>query len=353
LERVLVCIIAQTRAHQVAWPSFKRFVLDELDADLALAVTLDEEYDYVNPYWQHAKYRWTSYQPPDIGDTFDLAQRWLWDRDDAPPPDWRSMLRLKGIWQGGIQAPDPQPSFSANLLYCRWLLLRGLMEDEVLERYDRFVVTRSDFVWLCPHPPMSILDRESIWIPDGQHWGGFCDRHIVVSREDAVAALNLIDDILLRPDELYAEMKLATASNDEEFHRHHRYVGWNLEMYLKYHLDRKGLLPKVKLFPYVMYTGRPLRDPQSKGWGWSTGSYHPSVGHFVKYEGELREANAYAKVIKSREDWEKGTWRTFQAAQHRPSALEQSWSVGRKVLSGLRRPGRMARARRYVRRDPR
>ena len=64
MERVLVCILAQTRAHQVAWSSFKRHVLDELNADLALAITLDETYDYGNPYWQHAKYRWDEFELP-------------------------------------------------------------------------------------------------------------------------------------------------------------------------------------------------------------------------------------------------------------------------------------------------
>lgn len=342
MERVLVCILAQTRAHQVAWPSFKRHVLDELSADLALAVTLDENYDYVNPYWQHAKYRWTSYQPADIGDTFDLAQRWLWNQDDVTPPDWRAMLRIKGIWQGGIQTADPQPSFSANLLFSRWLLLHGLGEDGILERYDRFVVTRSDFVWLCPHPPMSVLDRDSIWIPDGEHWGGLCDRHLVVSREDAVDVLNLIDDILLRPDELYEEMKHLS--------------GMNLEVFLKNHLERRGLLPRVKLFPYVMYTARPVSDPLSKG-GWSRGWYDPSLGHFVKNEGELRDARAYATVIKSREDWDRGQWRTFDpelaAAQYRPSAMERVWSAlfpARKVLSAVWRPRRIARFKRYLQR---
>ncbi|MGZ5374767.1 MAG: hypothetical protein ACXWDK_10920, partial [Aeromicrobium sp.] len=203
MERVLVCILASTRAHGVTWPSFKTQVLDELNADLALAITVDEKYGYANPFWQHAKHRWTGFQPADMGDSFELAQQWLCQQYGIEPPDWRSMLGIKGLWQGGIRSADPQPSFTANLFFCRWLLLQGLQQDGVLDRYDRFVITRSDFVWLCPHPPLSILDRGSLWIPDGEQYGGLTDRHLVVSREDAAAALSLIDDILLRPEELY------------------------------------------------------------------------------------------------------------------------------------------------------
>jgi hypothetical protein len=216
--------------------------------------------------------------------------------------------------------------------------LRGLHQDGILDRYERFVITRSDFVWLCPHPPLSVLDRGSLWIPDGENYGGFTDRHLVVSREDAAAALSLIDDILLRPDELYEEMK-------------HR-ADWNPERFLALHFARKGLLPRVRLFPYVMYTARGVRDTPST---WSPGRFEPSVGHIVKYPSEFVTARAYATAIRTREDWERGAWRTLDleraAAHYQPSALQRyvSWPV-RDVSWALRRPGRVARFGRVFRR---
>ena len=75
MERVLVCLLASTRAHQLTFPSFKRQVLDELNADLALALLIDDKYDYSNPFWQHAKYRWTAPTYSDYGEAFDFAQR--------------------------------------------------------------------------------------------------------------------------------------------------------------------------------------------------------------------------------------------------------------------------------------
>ena len=77
VERVLVCVLASTRSHELTFASFKRQVLDELGADLALALAIDEKYDYSNRYWQHAKYRWTTPDFVDYGEAFDWAQRWL------------------------------------------------------------------------------------------------------------------------------------------------------------------------------------------------------------------------------------------------------------------------------------
>ena len=70
MESVLVCVLASTRAHDVAWPTFERQVLDELNADLALAVTFDEKYEFANPYWRRAKYRWTASEADDVGRSF-------------------------------------------------------------------------------------------------------------------------------------------------------------------------------------------------------------------------------------------------------------------------------------------
>jgi hypothetical protein len=311
MEKVLVCLLASTRAHQLTFPSFKREVLDELNADLALALLIDETYDYANRFWQHAKFRWTAPIYTDYGEAFDLAQRWLCQQYNIPAPDWRQMLRLKGIWQGGIRSPDLQPSSSAILPFCRWLLLNGLQQDKLLDRYDRFVITRSDFVWLCPHPPLSILDRDAIWVPDGEDYGGLNDRHLVSSRVDIVNCLNTIEDILLHPIQFYEEMNQLSEKmkpphgwNDEQFLAH----GWNNEQFLAHHFRRKGLLHKVKRFPYVMYSARPVNDESPT---WSGGRYEPTVRHYVKYEKEFHDANSYATIIRGRADWENGAWMRF------------------------------------------
>jgi hypothetical protein len=340
VEKVLVCLLAKTRAHRLTFASFKRHVLDELNADLALALTIDESYDYANPYWQHARYRWTAPDYEDYGDAFDLAQRWLCHRHNVPAANWRSMLRIKGLWQGRIRSPDPQPSASSILLFCRWLLLHGLQEDGVLDHYDRYVITRSDFVWLCPHPPLSILDRGSLWFPDGENNGGHSDRHLVVSRTDVANCLNVIHDVLLHPEELYEEMK-------------HR-TNWNIERFLAHHLGRKGLLDKVKVFPFVMYSARPLRE---EGATWSPGRYEPAAGHYIKYDNEYRLASAYATVIRSRADWEQGAWRQFDPATAPQPALplprRLRFALDRayhKVISVLRSPDRVGRVGRYCKR---
>ena len=298
--------MGSTRAHRLTFPSFKRQVIDQLNGDLALAIGIDENYDYNNPLWQHAKYRWTAPQFDDMGDAFDLAQGWLCQEHNLQAPDWRSILRLKGIWQGKIRSADPQPSLSTTATFYRWVLLRGMQQDDVLDRYDRFVITRSDFVWLCPHPPLSVLDRNAIWVPNGEHYGGINDRHAVVSRAHVADLLNIVSEITLHPTELYEEMK--------------HQPSWNTEQFLAHHLMRKGLLQKVKHFPYVMYLAREIGDHTPT---WAGGRYESAVRHYVKYEGEFRTAKAQTNSLRCSADWQKESWMqpNFEPVEFPPRTL--------------------------------
>jgi hypothetical protein len=286
-ERVLVCVLAQTRAHQLTWPYFKKNVLDELGGDLALCIGVGDDYDYGNPFWQHAKYRWTSPEYEDFGDAFDLAQSCLAHGKSPITFDWRNIMAIKDQWLGGIKGPEAHPGSAGILIYFRWLLLHNLLVERVLDKYDRFVITRSDFLWTIPHPPLSVLSPADIWLPDGEFYGGLTDRHHVLSKADLPKVINLIDDILLRPDRLFARMS------------HHN--GWNLEQYILFHLSEQGLLKRISLFPYVMFSVRGENDKTR----WRGGDLNTDLGLIVKYGSELVSAQAYQGRIAMRGDWER------------------------------------------------
>jgi hypothetical protein len=279
-ERVLVCILGETRAHALTWENFERNVLVELSADLAICIGLPKQYDTANPFYQSAKYRWTIPEFDDWGDAFDLAAR-----ASNLPPDWRRLLRIRHQWLGGIKGPGAHPGSAGILLFFRWLLLQKLRENDLLSQYDRFIVTRSDFYYWCPHPPLQILDPRYVWIPRGEDYGGFTDRHVVASAHDIVACLDVMDDVLRRPQELYREM--------------HHFSRWNLEQYLRFQFRKKQIEGRVRRYPYVMTTVRGPADSSR----WAKGAFDPSVGMIIKYQSEKRLADEFHGKILSKHDW--------------------------------------------------
>ena len=291
-ERTLVCVIGQTRAHQLTWTSFKKNVLDELSADLALVIHLGNNYDYSNPFWQHATYRWPSPEYEDWADGFDEAQCWL--VPDGPYPDWRKVAAVGSHWLGGIKASG-QPYMCAALIYFRWLLRHKIYQHGLLDRYDRFIITRSDYLWACPHPPLSVLPRENIWFPDGEYHQGLTDRHMVVSvlspyRSDLDVALGLIDDIVCCPDSL--------------LQRFGGYSDFNIERYQHFQIKAHGRMDRVRMFPYVMYTVRGDIDNHTDR---TPGVWCDYLGMYVKSQSEYDSADKWKRMLKTKADWERLT----------------------------------------------
>lgn len=284
--KTIVFVIAETRAHALTWNSFKSNLLDPLRADLGLCVSVPSDYDFLNPFWQHAKYKKCCPDFSDFGEAFSEAQSLeLADHPDATGGNWRKLIGVRDQWLGGIKDIRPQPGSAGILIYFRWLLWTFIKEEGLLNKYDRFVITRSDFIWECPHPPLNLLHRSHIWIPDGEGYGGLTDRHAVLSAENIEAYLNIIKPVILNPEGLYAEMS--------------GHKGWNLEQFIKFSLNRSGFSKKISYFPYVMYSVRELTGSSR----WATGTWHDELGYFVKYEKEFESAQRYSKIITTSMDW--------------------------------------------------
>ena len=201
-QQTLVIILGQARAHQLTWPSFKKSLLDELDADLALCVGESPDNNHSNLYWANAKFRWTVPEYEDFGDGFDQIQL---DRY-GEVTNWREILRVKDQWLGGIKGQGEQPGSAGILIYFRAKLYEFLIKGKITERYDRFIITRSDFIWEVPHYTMDRLNPDFIWIPYGEFYGGVTDRHVILSRKYLQSYLDLIDPIFRDASQLISDM---------------------------------------------------------------------------------------------------------------------------------------------------
>jgi hypothetical protein len=89
MAKTLVIVLAETRAHEITFRSFKEHVLDALDADLALCVADNSREDPTNPFYVAARYVWRLSEPDDWGDLFDGFQRQI-----GADGDWRRLLEV-------------------------------------------------------------------------------------------------------------------------------------------------------------------------------------------------------------------------------------------------------------------
>jgi len=363
MKKTLVIVLSETRAHELTFNNFKTNVIDELNADLCVCIGVKPDYDYNNPFYQLAKYKFTYNEPHDFGEAFEYAynilsqgrpkyecilncnsiygkiensqqstenityygnidninlnlenldnfnddeivihtneffdERWknqvygvkngdnynLTSQNDVitykKPLHWREFLKIQNQFLGGIKDAHNQHDGSAGILiFFRWFLLKNLIDNDLINQYDRFVITRSDYIYQLPHPKLENLDEKYIWIPNDQGWGGFTDRHAILSKYNIESYLNILSNLVLRSNDYFMKMK--------------NYYEWNLEKLIGFNLEQNNVLHLAKEFPYVMYTVRNINGPSS--WIFGLGEYSNELGYYIKYRGEFDKSTYY------------------------------------------------------------
>ena len=358
MSKTLVIILSETRAHELTFDNFKKNMIDELNADLCLCIGVKPDYDYNNPFYNLAKYKFLYNEPDDFGDAFEYAYNILssnkpkyeflkninalygqiqnkqstqnityygdninlnlddFNDDEVimhtndfsndiwknqvygiknslniivneenvntykKPLHWREFLKVKEQFLGGIKDADNEhPGSAGILIFFRWFLLKNLIDNDLINKYDRFIITRSDFIYQLPHPKVEFMNENCIWIPNAEHYNGYTDRHVVLSKNNIESYLNILNSFVLKSNEYFIKMK--------EKH------DWNLEQVIKFHLQENNAI--VKQFPYIMYSVRNINGSTR----WQAGQFSNELGYYIKYNGEYDISNYYKKLFET------------------------------------------------------
>ena len=125
--KILVCVMGQIRYSELTWANFKKYVLDELGADLA---TCGPDSLKLNEYTRN------------------------------------SILNVDSDLETGVNAE-------------RILHHRKRFYEEAPKGYDQYIITRSDHMWYGPHPKLSL---DYTWFMNSEFHFGISDRHWVMNR---------------------------------------------------------------------------------------------------------------------------------------------------------------------------
>lgn len=226
-----------------------------------------------------------------------------WEEEDirqalyAETRDGRMMddyMQVQGNWFGNqcLDPPlqDQRPGSAICSYYSQNKCLKMILAKEQQRgaRYRHVVVSRFDFRWLAPHPPLELLDNEAIWIPSGSDWeGGINDRHAVVPRQHAEVYLGAWK--LLTTGDAVEVMRQALGPR-----RVQGYPGPNTENFLLARL-RYFEVP-FQRFPSVAFLVCTLRSKSR--WTQCFGSTSMDGAGWL-YKEEMEHATRIAKCIRS------------------------------------------------------
>jgi len=293
--KTLIVILGETRAFDLTFNKFKENVYDKLNADLCVCIGVQPDYDYNNPFYQLAKYRFLYNESTEFSDSCQNAYDYSEAFENAykeisverpeyesydnlsnlTPLHWHEFFKIKNMFMGGLKNEKNSHVGSGGILiFFRWFLLKNLKENNLINEYDRFIIARSDYIYELPFPNLELMSPEYIWIPNGEYYGGYTDRQVVLSKTNMESYLNILPNMTLQSNKYYNKMK----SYDE----------WNFERLIKFHLEQNNVIHLVREYPYIMYTVRKENDRTT----WSIGDYSHHHGYYIKY---MQEYNSYCK----------------------------------------------------------
>ena len=278
-KRTLVIVAGQARGGPIAWKSLEQNVLLPLHADLATC--LGDAKPIPEMLQKMAKYQWTVPEVSDWAEMFDVIAEHSCPLSDIGKA-WRTWLcPVPGIMLGGINGcGDGGAGSGGILLTFRWAVHRKLTELKLWDKYEYFVFTRADHVYLCEHPLPWVLSEgrpaNAVYIPEGQDYlGGVTDRHIVARSQNFEKAISIGKDFVCRGQHyngIFMPMSSAI----------------NLEMMLTVFFKEQEL--EVVRYSRTMFTVRQPHDPTR----WSTGEDSSLIGNKwgfrLKYPPELHQS---------------------------------------------------------------
>lgn len=289
---VLVILIGEARGGRLAWKSALEHLVKPYGAHLATFFTDSSPQTILQ---QTAQYNWIIPEVDDWGVYFEQASHLCGHLGSTQ--EWRSLCQIKNQWLGGVKGCDHSGS-AGILLAFRWLVSQKLLSLNLSRQYDYFVLTRADFLYLCDHTALVNLDKHSGYVPYGEEYGGYTDRHLVGSKEVFSKMINITQQLVCNVDHF-----------KEVLNRSHPYV--NLEKTQR--LIWEDLQIPITQFNTSFFSVKLPEDPTR----WSRGTENEILSAFdgllVKYKNELTKSLQTCNVdLRSKLEFLNGTYRSNQ-----------------------------------------
>ncbi|MEL7037839.1 MAG: hypothetical protein AAFO04_19820 [Cyanobacteria bacterium J06592_8] len=285
-EKPVICFVGTLRAVDLTYKNLIEKVIEPLNADLVFCVSRISSED------EASLKKFSNYNIVDIciyedgkNEYQDFLEKFYSQLTPDQEKQWHKYFEIDGNWLGGIKGRRGS-GFHLNYNYWKlWARLQDLKNRGY--NYQRFIITRTDLFWLVEHPPLHLLDPKLVWIPTGENYNGYNDRHAVCNDKNVEDYLSIFESIISLKALNYIYNNLDGNNLNHERH-------------LKSHLDFYGV--KVASFKNVAYlTGN---SESRTNWASVKTELIDGKEYAYKYEEELLSSLKHKQEFNSHKNWQ-------------------------------------------------
>jgi hypothetical protein len=284
MKKTLTIVLGLTREANFTYTSLLSNVLTPLDSDLAFCGSANSHES--DPILENSKFVWNQPDPIDWSAACDSISL-----------DYGSWREFGKVPTNLLSGSFPNQTVGPGLIFAyRWEILRQNITQEILNSYEWFVITRSDFLWEIEHPNVNLLQKDKIYQMDGYTYGGISDRHIIFHREYASKIFAFAKPIFGK-DTMIKDLFVATLGKTTLHGKPLDHL--NFEQYLLFITREFDLENQLTLIPYLGY----LIRHEKTATNWSFGVFYPRRNYFIKYPNELAAVSLNKILLRSQANW--------------------------------------------------
>lgn len=167
-KNYLVVLAGSPRGGEKTWESLYKYVLNPLNADLAICCSNKWRQDI--SLFDKAKYKWIFNEYEDYLDYY--------------------RKNFEGSWEAYFLTGKETGLYSSGLVH---FVFKDIIKNQyldILKEYKYIIYTRFDQFYLDYHPE---VNDDQILIPEGEDYFGICDRHAAFSSTYAEKFLSICD----------------------------------------------------------------------------------------------------------------------------------------------------------------
>lgn len=226
MDKTLIVIIGNARGGEETWATLFTNLIEVYQADLLLC--LGKTNIKNNSLYKNANY------------IFDLEEYTDWTEYYTKyfQNNWKKSFlcgKNHGL-AGGIE----KYSGSGAIIFAFRHFIKSQCSN-ILRKYDRIILTRSDHFYLYKHP---ILPNDRIWIPEGEDYAGITDRHHIFPSDLIEQMLGVVEYM----------------DSDVGFEQIKKFHNPNPETILKLSFNYYNILDKIQRYKRCQFTVATKQD---------------------------------------------------------------------------------------------
>jgi hypothetical protein len=224
--KTLIILTGNARGGENTWETMYENLMKPYNADLAICFGDNENTDI--SLFKKSKYVW---KIREYGDWFDYFRE-----------------NCNGFWESNLWYGIDGTAWNSGLpgFVIKDYILKNY--KNIIEQYDRIILTRSDYYYLHKHP---ILSNDHLWIVEGEDYGSYCDRFYVFPSKFVDKVMGIVD--YLDSKELHNFFR-KVFKNGDSYNVTEFSLGYlNTEYYYKLFFEHTGIVHKIRRSPRVHF----------------------------------------------------------------------------------------------------